>query len=133
MDHHETREVFRTKTFVRRNQYRFDKYFIVRPNDNFKSKWDLLIMFGALFNSYFVPLTVAFDGELLHSLTFLILNSIIDFIFFLDIIVSFRTVFIDQKGNECGVGKLMAINYLRTTFIIDVLATVPFDTILSIS
>lgn len=90
-------------------------------------------MFGALFNSYFVPLNVAFDGEILHSMTFLILNSIIDFIFFLDIIVSFRTVFIDQKGNECGVGKLMAINYLKTTFVIDVVATVPFDTILSIS
>lgn len=33
-----------------------DKYIIFRPNDNFKSKWDLLIMLFAIFNCIFVPL-----------------------------------------------------------------------------
>lgn len=127
------RESITAKKFVRQNQYRFDKYIIFRPNDNFKSKWDLVIMFGALFNCYFVPLNVAFDDQSLDSIPFLILNSIIDFIFLMDIIISFRTVFIDEKGDECGEGRLMAQNYLKTTFIIDVLATVPFDTFLSIS
>jgi len=55
----------------------------------------------------------------------------IDFIFFIDICVCFKTVYIDIKtGKEINDKYLIAKRYVKSTFIIDLLATVPFDTIL---
>ena len=45
--------------------------------------------------------------------------------------VSFRTVFVDERGEIQSDDWLMAAHYFKTTFLIDLLATVPFDTILS--
>ena len=104
-----------------------------RPNDSFKSKWDLIIILFAIFNAFFIPLQVSFDDPTLKSNLFLVINSIIDFFFFIDILVMFRTVYIDSRGDECNNSRKMAFNYLQTTFIIDLIATIPFDLILSAS
>ena len=62
------------------------------------------------------------------------INFIIDFIFFIDIWVCFNTVYIEEKsGKEVRDKRKIAIRYIKSTFIIDILATVPFDTILKIS
>lgn len=39
----------------------------------------------------------------------------------------------DKKGNEISDDRSMAINYMKTSFIIDCLATIPFDLVLSAS
>lgn len=58
------------------------------------------------------------------------MNGIIDFIFFLDICISFRTTYLDERtGLEVRQTKLLAISYLKGQFTIDVLATIPFDTL----
>ena len=90
-------------------------------------------MLFAIFNSIFVPLQVSFDSKLLQSLIFLVVNSTIDLFFFFDMLVSFRTEYIDRKGSVISDDKLMAINYIKTSFFVDVLVTVPFDTILQVS
>lgn len=59
-------------------------------------------------------------------------NYIIDFIFFLDIIISFRTVYIDDLGNEEIRGYYIALQYIKSTFIIDFLATVPWTNVLQV-
>jgi hypothetical protein len=60
-------------------------------------------------------------------------NWIIDFFFFLDILVNFRTTFIDQKtGDEVFNGKKIARNYIKSRFWIDFLATIPFDKVFGV-
>ena len=76
---------------------------------------------------------MAFDPPFLKSYLLVTINFIIDFIFFLDILISFRTVYMNDRGEEVKDGRSMALNYLKSTFIIDFLATVPFDTILRVS
>lgn len=50
--------------------------------------------------------------------------------FFLDIIVSFRTTYINERsGAEVKDVKMIYNHYLRGQFTIDILATLPFDTI----
>ena len=87
-------------------------------------------MFFAIFNCVFVPLQVSFDSDSLNSTSFLVINTTIDICFFVDMIISFRTVYIDGRGRLISDDKKMAINYLQTSFLADILATVPFDTIL---
>lgn len=44
-----------------------------------------------------------------------------------DIILNFRTTFVNRKGEVVSDWKLISINYLRTWFIVDLLAALPFD------
>ena len=83
-----------------------------RPNDNFKSKWDLIVMFFAVFNCYTIPYKVAYEPPAMNTFFFTILNSMIDICFLLDIIITFRTTYIDWKGNEVAEPKRIALNYL---------------------
>jgi hypothetical protein len=54
----------------------------------------------------------------------------IDFLFLCDIIVSFRTSFIDkQTGEEINDTIPMAKEYTKGQLTIDIFATIPFDTL----
>ena len=54
-------------------------------------------------------------------------NWFIDSLFLIDIFVGFRTSFMDRDGKEVLNGLLIADNYLRSSFCIDFLATLPID------
>ena len=102
---------------------------LIRGHSKFKLRWDVVIMILAVFNCFAIPVDVAFEPGFFETTIFLVLNSIIDFIFFLDLIVNFRTTFIHQKtGNEIIEPKAIALIYLKGRFWIDLLATIPFDT-----
>lgn len=106
---------------------------LFRQTDNFKTKWDLVIMLLSLFNSFTVPVEMAFSPPFMQQPMIVSANFVIDFVFFLDILICFRTVYLNQRGEMVTDGKAIATNYLKSTFIIDFLATVPFDTILSMN
>jgi len=84
----------------------------------------------ATFNCFQIPFDVAFQPVFFQTLSFTLINSAIDMVFLADIFVSFRTTFINEKtGAEVKNLKQLATYYLKGQFTIDVLATVPFDTI----
>lgn len=93
-------------------------------------RWDLVIMAFSLFNCFFVPVKVAFEPKELDTKGYNYSNYVIDFFFFLDILVCFRTIIYDKMGQEISDSYLIAKEYLQTTFIIDFLATFPFDVVL---
>ena len=65
---------------------------------------------------------------------FIFLDTIVDFFFFLDIVAAFRTTYYDPtNGEEVTNSKLIAKNYIKKTFVIDLLATIPFDKIALVS
>jgi len=103
-----------------------------RQSDTVKMRFDLVIMLFSLFNCFFVPVKVAFEPKQLDTPEYNNANYIIDFFFFLDILISFRTVTMNEKGVEIVKSWDIAKNYLKSTFIIDFLATFPFDLILEI-
>lgn len=63
----------------------------------------------------------------MESLTYLSINYVIDFMFFIDILINFRTAYMNEKGEEETRTLYMASEYIQSTFIIDLLATFPFD------
>ena len=73
---------------------------------------------------------MAFEPEVFENPTFIVVNALIDLCFAIDIFVVFRTTYVDRyTGGEILDGKKIAINYLMGRFWIDLLATIPFDTI----
>ena len=101
--------------------------FIFKPGDEFKSKFDLIIMALAIYNCFSIPLSVAFEPEQMKSVYFTIADIIIDLTFVLDIIISFRTAYINNQGNVIDTPTLIAKQYFKDQFWIDLFATLPFD------
>jgi hypothetical protein len=61
------------------------------------------------------------------------INTFIDILFAIDIIISFRTTYqCPDTGNEIVEDLNIAINYFLGRFIIDLVSTIPFDKIESI-
>ena len=48
-------------------------------------------------------------------------------IFFLDILLNFRTTFVNHKGEVVTNSKDISINYIKTWFFLDLVAALPFD------
>ena len=67
------------------------------------------------------------------SIKFLIINTLIDICFGIDIFVNFRTTFYHPvTGDEISNLRIIRTSYCRGRFILDLLSTVPFDNIFSI-
>lgn len=57
-----------------------------------------------------------------------IVNVIVDVMFIIDIIINFRTTFMDSSSDAIvSEPKRIAINYLKTWFVVDFVAAIPFD------
>lgn len=73
---------------------------------------------------------IAFKPPWLETNFFKKVNTLIDILFALDIIISFRTTYQCQDtGTEIVSGLKIAKNYLLGRFIIDLVSTIPFDKI----
>ena len=83
-------------------------------NDPRKTQWDLLVMLFATFNVFVIPLDVGFNPESFQHIMFKLSNYIIDLFFFIDILVSFRTTYINERtGAEVRDVKMIGRHYLR--------------------
>ena len=91
-----------------------DYKWIIRANDPKRINWDLVIMVFAIFNCLVIPIEIAFEPAYAKTWWYLIFNSTIDFSFFLDILVTFRTTYFSSTtGNEVYNPKYIAINYIK--------------------
>ena len=99
-------------------------------NSVFKIRWDMVILVISIWNSFSIPIDIAFEPKVFEETPNVVVNHLIDIYFALDIILHFRTTIINEAtGEEIKEPKLIALTYLKGRFIIDLLATVPFDTI----
>ena len=103
---------------------------IIRINDHRKIYFEIFVIILAIYNCYGIPFEICFKPKIMDSSGFLILNSIIDVIFGIDIIVQFKTTYYDSmSGDEIFDKEMIKWNYLQGRFFIDILATVPLENI----
>lgn len=99
----------------------------------YKVKFDLLIIGLSCYNAFSIPLQIAFEPPFLESVYFFWLDFLINILFAVDIIVNFWSAYINMKtGVEINKSSKVAWNYLKTRFLIDFVATVPFDFIMGL-
>lgn len=109
------------------------KKLIYRPHDTFKLRFDSFIICLVLYNCMFLPIGVAFKPAFLKGVGFRFFDFITDIMFFIDILIHFRTTYVNDIGIEVTDNWKMAINYMKGTFLIDFLATIPFDVLIQYS
>jgi len=92
-------------------------------------RWDLLIIILALYNCVSIPFEVCYDSKFTTHVLLTIYEYFIDVLFFLDIIVNFRTTYINSKtGVEVTSGCKIAMKYIfYGRFWIDLAASIPLE------
>ena len=100
-------------------------------NNKYKLAWDLIIMVILSFVILVLPTRIAFNYDSDENGTepkWQAIYNFIDFMFLIDIVLTFFTSYTDEMQNiEITDRKLIASRYLRGFFILDLLSVVPFD------
>jgi CRP-like cAMP-binding protein len=98
---------------------------LIRITRPFRVKWDLFSMVLALYNCVTVPLFFAFEYNPSEAL--LAINTAIDCVFMVDIILNFFTTYISSTGDEVVDCRQICTRYLKRMFLIDFLSSFPID------
>uniref|UniRef100_A0A673ME15 Potassium voltage-gated channel, subfamily H (eag-related), member 6b n=1 Tax=Sinocyclocheilus rhinocerous TaxID=307959 RepID=A0A673ME15_9TELE len=103
----------------------------------FKAMWDWMILLLVLYTAVFTPYSAAFllnelEQEKRHICGYTcnplnVVDVIVDVLFIIDIIVTFRTTYVNHNDEVVTHPKLIAIHYIKGWFLIDIVAAIPFD------
>ena len=102
---------------------------MIHHNDGRRLNWDLLIIIFAVYNCITIPINLTFSKGQDGHIGYYVLERFIDAIFIGDIILNFRTTYVDTSKNiEIVNPKRIATNYMNSIrFPIDILASIPFE------
>lgn len=117
----------------------------------FKALWDWIVLFLVMYTAIITPYMAAFvltrdsnqeaaDVHSAHASSGLtiaddplvILDYIVDVMFIIDIFINFRTTFVDANDFVVSDPCLVAINYMKGWFVVDLLAAIPFELLIMI-
>jgi len=105
------------------NQVKRKEFYIMNPVGFFKKTWDFLMLAALSYTATYSPFRVAFYTE--ASKTLLIIETTIDILFILDLIMMFFTPYERGDGSYESRPKKIATNYLFGGFIVDAIASTP--------
>ena len=101
---------------------------VLMPNHPFLKVWSFFMLFLMMYVATFLPYSICFfkpsDGKV-HTLE--IADSIIDFLFMIDICVNFISSYEDPELHlPVVLLKSIAKNYISGFFFLDIIAIIPF-------
>lgn len=94
------------------------------PGDRGKVAWDSVMMLLMAYTATLVPYVVCFKDEAPEG--YLILDSIVDFCFFMDIVLNFFSAIDAGNGVYETDKRIIAKTYLKGWFLTDVVTTLPY-------
>ena len=100
-------------------------YRLLSPASHFKQRWDPFIQMLVVYNSGFIPLSLAFAYRL--ATTHTIADYAVDLLFVMDMVVSCSTVYHNQHFELVIDRRKIVSHYVRTWFVIDLLSILPLE------
>ena len=100
---------------------------VIREHSKFRTVWDCFILILILASSIIIPFQFAFRHVVIRLGSEIV--YLIDFFFLIDIFLNFFTSY-RYHGTEITDKKKISAHYLKTFFVIDLLANLPIDAIL---
>jgi hypothetical protein len=102
--------------------------FLFRPSSAFKIKWDIIVISLSIWNSIEIPFEFAFPESFEGAETVNAVDKMIDALFVFDILVNFRTMYVDPKTDlMIEDPRKISKNYVQGRFWIDLVASIPFE------
>jgi len=80
--------------------FKIPRKIMISYKSNFKMRWDIFILCLAIYNSLMIPYEQAFKDETLRNPMFIIVDTLIDLAFVVDIGLMFMTSIMTNKGQE---------------------------------
>ena len=102
---------------------------VLHPSQGFKLKWDLCFVGLIMYSAVAIPYAIGFDVTFTGFLA--VVDILVDVAYLLDICVSFRTAYHNEKGKIVYNPRKIARHYLRGEFTLDFAASAPLDRILT--
>ncbi|XP_042228996.1 potassium voltage-gated channel unc-103-like isoform X16 [Homarus americanus] len=106
----------------------------------FKAVWDWIILLLVIYTAIFTPYVAAFllneqeaarkSHQNQYDSPIVIIDLIVDIMFMVDIVINFRTTYVNHNDEVVSHPGKIALHYLRGWFLIDVVAAIPFDLLL---
>nr|XP_053642142.1 potassium voltage-gated channel unc-103-like isoform X2 [Cherax quadricarinatus] len=106
----------------------------------FKAVWDWIILLLVIYTAIFTPYVAAFllneqeaarkSNQNQYDSPIVIIDLIVDIMFMVDIVINFRTTYVNHNDEVVSHPGKIALHYLRGWFLIDVVAAIPFDLLL---
>ncbi|KAK6999611.1 potassium voltage-gated channel subfamily H member, partial [Biomphalaria glabrata] len=93
----------------------------------FKTVWDWVILVLTFYTAVMVPYNAAFKIKTMDQLPLLVIDSMVDVVFFVDIVLNFHTTFVGPSGEVVSDPRIIRMNYLKSWFVIDLLSCLPYD------
>ena len=94
-------------------------------------KWDLFVIILVVYNCISIPFEVSF-GRIWEHFSMNVLDICIDIVFFTDILITFLTTYVNSKTGRVVYNlKSIAKNYVLGRFWVDLLASIPFELLIS--
>jgi len=116
---------------IQRMRHRDSKvHLLFYPEDSSKENWDMFITLILLVSCVITPLRIAF-GEVHEPLGWELLAVGIDVMFLIDILVLFNSAFYDSEFQIVENRKTIAKEYIKSWFLVDLLAIIPFELVVS--
>uniref|UniRef100_A0A914VCK9 Uncharacterized protein n=1 Tax=Plectus sambesii TaxID=2011161 RepID=A0A914VCK9_9BILA len=100
---------------------------IILHYSTFKTIWDWSILALTFYTAFMVPYNVAFKNKGLDSIGLLVVDSLVDVVFFADILLNFHTTFVGPGGEVVSDPHIIRRNYCKSWFLIDLLSCLPYD------
>lgn len=104
-------------------------WFIIMPHSLFKSVWNVVLIVLLIYTATYMPYKICFIDE--PTSTSEIIDSVVDWLFAIDIIVNFISAVELADGNIAIQPKPIANMYIRSWFLFDLVAVFPFQQIIS--
>ncbi|XP_045928444.1 potassium voltage-gated channel subfamily H member 4-like isoform X7 [Micropterus dolomieu] len=95
-----------------------------------KALWDWLILFGTFYLAVTVPYNVSFttaDHTAIDAPLTFIADVVVELLFIADIVLNFRTTYVDKSGKVVYDPRSICIHYVITWFFVDLVAALPVD------
>ncbi|XP_076465406.1 uncharacterized protein LOC143297117 [Babylonia areolata] len=101
---------------------------VIHPCSNFRFYWDLFMLVLLIANLIILPVAISFFNDDL-STHWIVFNCMSDTVFFLDIVINFRTgIIMNDFADEIILDpKQIARHYVKSWFLLDLLSSVPMD------
>ncbi|CAB3237236.1 unnamed protein product [Arctia plantaginis] len=105
----------------------------------YKAAWDWLILILVIYTAIFTPYVAAFQlnepdfdkrSRSFGEDPIVVIDMIVDVTFIIDILINFRTTYVDVADEVESDPTKIALHYLRGWFLIDLVAAIPFDLLL---
>uniref|UniRef100_A0A1B6DT39 Potassium voltage-gated channel subfamily H member 8 n=1 Tax=Clastoptera arizonana TaxID=38151 RepID=A0A1B6DT39_9HEMI len=98
--------------------------FVLSHYGVFKTCWDWLILIATFYVAIVVPYNASFISTERPSM---VSDVVVETLFIIDIILNYRTTFVNRKGEVVSNTSSIALHYLKGWFVMDLLAAIPFD------